>query len=235
LSMLAMEFSPALAASGLCGRPGLLFWATCIAVARPKTTMSSSELAPRLHAPGAVSGPTPRVRSHPSQRVNGLPLHSRAQENDGPVGAVHRGAARLAGGVQARDDHAVVAALRRRRGTQASQCVPTARVPPRAARTARHQPTSKEPQAAGGGPGWGWGGSHLLRHHLPELVGGNAAHVVVHRRAHGDRRLGHVHACARDARHSQRSHAGRQGSRREAGGAYPRRWPPSPRYPAAAP
>lgn len=47
------------------------------------------------------------------------------------------------------------------------------------------------------GTGRGRRGTHLLRHHLPKLVGGNAAHVVVHRRAHGDRRLGHVHACAR--------------------------------------
>jgi hypothetical protein len=38
---------------------------------------------------------------------------------------------------------------------------------------------------------------HLLGDDLAELVGGDAAHVVVHRGAHRDRRLGHIHPCAR--------------------------------------
>ena len=59
--MLAMEFSPALAGSGLCGSPGLLFSATCSAVARPNTTMSSSELAPSLRRPARRQGRRPRI------------------------------------------------------------------------------------------------------------------------------------------------------------------------------
>mmetsp|Transcript_17997 Transcript_17997/g.36271 ORF Transcript_17997/g.36271 Transcript_17997/m.36271 type:complete len:204 (-) Transcript_17997:37-648(-) len=51
LSRLAMDASPALAGSGACGAPGVQVPATCRAAARPNTTMSRRELAPRRLAP----------------------------------------------------------------------------------------------------------------------------------------------------------------------------------------
>mmetsp|Transcript_27816 Transcript_27816/g.68383 ORF Transcript_27816/g.68383 Transcript_27816/m.68383 type:complete len:207 (+) Transcript_27816:381-1001(+) len=72
-SRCAMESSPASAAITLCGRPVFSVSATVLAHARPNTTMSSSELAPRRLAPCTEALAHSPAASSPGTTVSGLP------------------------------------------------------------------------------------------------------------------------------------------------------------------
>ena len=73
LSRLAIDASPASLGSSGCAAPGLAISAMRSAVARPKTTMSSSELAPRRLAPCTDAHAASPAANRPGTMASGLP------------------------------------------------------------------------------------------------------------------------------------------------------------------
>mmetsp|Transcript_4183 Transcript_4183/g.8139 ORF Transcript_4183/g.8139 Transcript_4183/m.8139 type:complete len:204 (+) Transcript_4183:404-1015(+) len=71
LSRLSIEASPALAGSGLSGAAGLVMSLMRLAHARPKTTMSSSELAPRRLAPCTEAHAASPAAKRPGTTLSG--------------------------------------------------------------------------------------------------------------------------------------------------------------------